>query len=169
MAEENVSFELREPAAPEELLPKDIISPLWLGLGLLVAVILAIFLVRWFRNSSSPNLQSVRELAFRDALNGLTQLAPPTARGAAVQSSLILRTYLSLAAQDPSLFETHEEFIARSDSLKVMTADAQAACRDGFARLAALKYAPELPDLPPSTVVTDARELLEKLHRGFAT
>ena len=169
MAEENVSFELREPEMPERLLPHDVIPPLWLGLGLVAAVALAVLLVRHFRRPSSPSSQSVRELAFREALAGLGRLAAPTARSAAVQASLILRTYLSLAAHDPALFETHEEFIARSDSLKVLTEAAQAACRDGFARLAALKYAPELPDMDPAAVVADARGLLETLHQGFAT
>jgi hypothetical protein len=108
-------------------------------------------------------------LAFREADAGLAALAAPTARGAAVQVSLILRTYLSLAAHDPALFETHEEFIARSDSLKVLTAAAQTACREGFARLAALKYAPELPAADPAAVAVEARHLLTTLHRGFAT
>lgn len=169
MAEETVSFELKEPAAPEQLLPRDVIPPLWLGLGLLAAVALAVVLVRWFRTPSTGSAQSVRELAFRDALAGLAQLAAPTARGAAVQTSLILRTYLSLAARDPALFETHEEFIARSDSLKVLSEAAQAAGRDGFARLAALKYAPEPPESDPAVVVAEARGLLETLHRGFVT
>jgi hypothetical protein len=168
MAEENVSFELREPAAPEQLLPRDLLQPLWLGLGLLAAVALAVLLVWWFRRPAGSGAQPVREQAFREALAGLAQLSAPTARGAAVQASLLLRTYLSLAARDPALFETHEEFIARSDSLKVLTEPAQAACRDGFARLAALKYSPEPPDSDPAAVVTEARGLLETLHRGFA-
>jgi len=169
MADEKVTFELQEPAAPEQLLPQDVTTPLWLALGLLAAVALVYLLVRWLRRPHAGTSESVRELAFREALHALDQLAAPTARGAAVQTSLILRTYLSLAAHDPALFETHEEFIARSDSLKVLTEPAQAACRDGFARLAALKYAPELPESDPATVTAGARGLLETLHRGFAT
>lgn len=168
MAAENVSLELREPAAAEQLLPHDVVPPLLIGLGLLVAVVLAGLAIRWFRRRSTTGTQSVREFAFREALAGLAQVAAPTARSAAVQTSLILRTYLSLAAQDPALFETHEEFIARSDSLGRLTDDARAACREGFARLAALKYAPELPDLAPAVVVAEAQTLLEILHRGFA-
>ena len=169
MAEENVSFELKEPAAPEQLLPRDLTGPLWLGIGLLVGVVAAFLLVRRLRRPAAGSAQSVRDLAFREALAGLAKLVAPTARGAAVQTSLILRTYLSLAARDPALFETHEEFIARSDSLKVLTEDAQTACRGGFARLAALKYAPEPPESDPAAVVAEARGLLETLHRGFVT
>ena len=84
-----------------------------------------------------------------------------------MQTSLILRKYLSLAADDPALFETQEEFIARNDALVSLTETARAACAAGFARLAAFKYAPEVPDVPPAAVVDNARELLETLHRGF--
>lgn len=169
MAEEQVSFELREPAATERLLPRDAVQPLWLVLGVLAAVVLAVVLVRIFRRPAARDPRAVRELAFREADAGLAALSAPTARGAAVQASLILRTYLSLAANDPALFETHEEFIARSDSLKGLTAAAQAACREGFARLAALKYAPEPPAADPAAVAVEARHLLTTLHRGFAT
>ena len=84
-----------------------------------------------------------------------------------MQTSLILRRYLSLAAEDPALFETHEEFIARNDALLSLSDAARAACATGFARLAACKYAPEVPAMAPATVVAEAHELLETLHRGF--
>jgi len=41
-----------------------------------------------------------------------------------VLASLILREYLSSAAGDPALFETHEEFISRHDALQSLTPDA---------------------------------------------
>ena len=86
---------------------------------------------------------------------------------AAVLASLTLRDYLATAADDPALFETHEEFIARHDSLAALTEKARAAAAAGFSRLAALKYAAEPPASTASLVIESARTLLDELHRGF--
>lgn len=83
-------------------------------------------------------------------------------------SSLILRKYLSAAANDPALFETHEEFISRHDSLQALKPEARAAAEAGFTRLASLKYAPEIQEDAPAQVIADSRALLETLHQGFA-
>lgn len=168
MAQDNVTFDLREPAAPDRLLPHDEFLA-----GLLIATALAlVLLVAWQvwqrqRRRSSKHLQSARDLAYKEATSSLERIAAAEARAAAVQASLILRKYLSLAAADPALFETHEEFISRHDALQPLTETARAACTAGFARLAALKYAPTGADLAGATVVADAHELLETLHRGF--
>jgi hypothetical protein len=66
------------------------------------------------------------------------------------------------------LFETHEEFVSRHDALLALTPEARAATETGFTRLAALKYAPEIPDAVPAEVVAESRALLETLHHGFA-
>jgi hypothetical protein len=97
----------------------------------------------------------------------LASINAPQSREAAVQCSLILRHYLSVAANDPALFETHEEFISRHDSLKALTELARAACEAGFARLASLKYSAGFPDINPPEVVTESQALLETLHHGF--
>ena len=65
------------------------------------------------------------------------------------------------------MFETHEEFISRHDSLQALTAEARAAAEAAFTRLASLKYAEEIPDDDPAEVIADARKLLETLHQGF--
>jgi hypothetical protein len=71
-------------------------------------------------------------------------------------------------AGDPSLFETHEEFLARHDGLLAFRSEARTAAQSGFSRLAALKYAPVTPSIAPTEVVADARTLLETLHHGLA-
>ena len=167
MAEERVTFELMEPASPEAMLPHDYATAGWIGAAILALGLLGAGLLWWRRQHTPKNPQALRQLAYAEAIAVLDRSAAPQAREAAVEVSLALRKYLSLAANDPALFETHEEFIARQDSLSVLTEAARNACDSGFARLAALKYAPLDPALEPAAVVSEAHVLLETLHHGF--
>ncbi|MEI7956200.1 MAG: hypothetical protein WCJ66_13615 [Verrucomicrobiota bacterium] len=168
MADDNPTFELKEPAALEGLLPRDDSQAGWLAAALLALLVLGIWFIPWLRRLRGKRTAGTRrDLAYYDASAALQQITAADARAAAVQSSLILRRYLSLAAEDPALFETHEEFVARNDALLALSESARAACADGFTRLAACKYAAEVSALEPAAVVGDARGLLETLHRGF--
>jgi hypothetical protein len=64
------------------------------------------------RKTAGPDIQAhPRGRLRRGAQRHLKTSAPENARESAVLSSLVLRKYLSAAADDPALFETHEEFI----------------------------------------------------------
>lgn len=160
------SFELMEPASPEALVPDHGLWPWVVAAVCAVLVILAlVFLLKKRKERLDP--RAIRNAAFDEASTALAAIDSETPRDAAVRASLVLRRYLSSAARDPALFETHEEFIGRRDSLKELTADARTAAESGFTRLAALKYAPEIPAAVPQEVIGDSRALLETLHRGF--
>jgi hypothetical protein len=161
-------LELMEPASPEALIPSYELWP-WLTAAAVLFALLLILL--WLllkkRKPAAINLMALRKAAFDDAKAALENITPTTCRETAVITSLILRKYLSTAANDPALFETHEEFISRHDSLQALTAEARAAAEAAFTRLASLKYAEEIPDDDPAEVIADARKLLETLHQGF--
>jgi hypothetical protein len=159
-------FELMEPASPEALMPE---HGLWPWFLVAAAVMVAVALLTHFTRRRKPfDSHAVRDAAFAEASAALAATATDNARNAAVQSSLILRKYLASAAGDPALFETHEEFVSRHDALLALTPEARAATETGFTRLAALKYAPEIPDTVAAEVVAESRALLETLHHGFA-
>ena len=82
-------------------------------------------------------------------------------------SAAMVSRYLAAAVSDPSLYETHEEFVARSGSLRNLSETARDACHRGLADLAAVKYAPADAAVAPATLLAGARELLETLHHGF--
>jgi len=167
MKEAQTNFELYEPASPEALIPDSWVEPWMLvALGVLILITALYFLLRKKKSAPSDPL-AARKAAYKEALASLEQIQADTSREAAVQSSLVLRKYLSLAAQDPALFETHEEFISRRNSLGVLTDDARLATESSFARLAALKYAREVDDTAPLEIVKDSRNLLETLNQGF--
>jgi hypothetical protein len=161
-------FELLEPPSPVPLLPQHALWP-WLlggGVALLFLIAAVFFLTRKKVRAVDP--KALREAAFRDACAALSEAAAPDAREAATISSLVIRKYLCSAAGDPALFETHEEFVSRHGALAVLTNEARSAASSGFTRLAALKYAPEIPQAEPAHVIAESRALLETLHRGFA-
>lgn len=167
MAAQSKGFELMEPASPEALVPD---HGLWFwAVAAAVVLVLALIGVWFLRKKVKPvDPRVVRNAAFEEAVASLTATTADNARDAAVKSSLILRKYLAAAAVDPALYETHEEFVSRHDALKALTSDARAAAESGFAKLAALKYAPGLTSDDPAAVVAEARALLETLHHGFA-
>lgn len=162
------NLELLEPPSPETLLPGFSWWP-WL-VAAAVAVLLGIGVLVWLRNrkpaGGRPDRR--REVARDEALAGLAAVATDDVREAAVLCSLLLRRYLSVVADDPALYETHEEFVARHDSLLALTAEARAQAEAGFSRLAARKYAPQPPAVAAAEVVAEARALLATLHHGFA-
>ncbi len=160
------TLELRDAPPPDPLLPGIGLWPWWFA-----AVVPVIALIVWImfkrRKPAAVDPLKIREHAWQEAVAALDGVQTSDPRDAAVQSSLILRRYLSLALHDPALFETHEEFIARHDALNGLNDNARAAAADGFARLAALKYAPVTPQADAATVLTDSRQLLHTLHHGF--
>jgi hypothetical protein len=169
MAQDTATFELREPAPPDHLLPGDPALPLWISLALALALFtLAAGLLIWRKHRPrKPDPVTLRRLAYQEAVAALGAVSAPTVRAAAVQTSLILRRCLAAALADPALYETHEEFISRSDSLNALAEPAREACRSGFASLAAIKYSPAGDHGDPAAIVAAARSLLETLHPGF--
>ncbi|MFT4177368.1 MAG: hypothetical protein QM627_12025 [Luteolibacter sp.] len=171
MKESPVNFELAEPVAPENLLPRFSLE-LWMlpaALAVLLAFIALFFIVRRLRRKQAAAPQNARQAAFHEATTGLTEITTDSPRQAAVLCSLILRKYLSIAASDPALFETHEEFVTRQESLASLDENVHAEAEQGFARLAALKYAPaETTDATPAGLVADSLRLLETLHHSLS-
>jgi len=162
------NLELLEPASPETLIP-GFSWWLWLipgGIVVLLGITALIYLRQ--RKPAVDGIAKRREVAFGEGIAALAAVVTDDVREAAVLCSLILRRYLSVAADDPALYETHEEFVSRHDSLLALTAEARVATAAGFGCLAAMKYAPEPPAVAAAEVVGEARSLLETLHHGFA-
>ncbi|MFT3990354.1 MAG: hypothetical protein QM680_02985 [Luteolibacter sp.] len=170
MQESPLNFELAEPASPEGLLPRFSLE-FWMlpaALALVFALIAIFLIIRRIRQKRSA-ISAPRQSAFHEAATALAALQSDSTRQTAVLASLILRKYLSVAASDPALFETHDEFITRHDSLASLDETTRAEATHGFARLAALKYSPdESSGNSPESIVADSLQLLETLHHGLS-
>lgn len=170
MPPEPPPFHLREPTTADALLPGWWLPHILIGSSILIALlIIAFLLVRMMKRPRPADPRKIREEARLNAATKLeaSRTSATTPRDAAVLASLALRDYLSIAAEDPALFETHEEFIARRDSLAALNPQTRNAAADGFSKLASLKYAAQPPAADPRDVIESARTLLDTLHRGF--
>lgn len=167
MNEKSGNFQLLEPRSPESLVPDSFVEP-WM-IVVAVLFLLALLAVFFCRRKSQPTVDpiAIRRAAYSEAASALSRIQSGQARDAAIQSSLILRKFLSVAASDPALFETHEETISRHEAFKAFSEEARQSTTRGFTRLASLKYAADLPDVSASEVMAESRALLETLHHGF--
>lgn len=162
-------FRLIEPVSPESLVPAIDFTPWIIGAALLLVIaLLLVFLLRRRKRALAEDPKARRRAALEEACRAFEKISAANAREAAVATSLILRKFLSVAVNDPALFETHEEFISRRDALAALQSGAREACSTGFSRLARLKYAPEVPNVEPGQVISESRELLQTLDQGLA-
>ncbi len=164
------NFQLLEPPSPEALVPDSRLEA-WMVVvvvaGLLVLALVAFFILSR-KNHTPVNPAIARNAARAEAAAALEAVSTAaSARDAAVQCSWIIRKYLSIAAGDPALFETHEEYLSRHEALRNFTPEARSAAEKGFSRLVRLKYASSRPDVETAAVVSESRSLLETLHQGL--
>jgi len=167
MNEKSSSFKLMEPTSPEALVPASWVEP-WMifSLVLLLLVVLAYFAFRKKRPVLVDPL-AARRTAHAEAVAALGGIGDVIPREAAVRCSLILRRYLSVVVNDPALFETHEEYISRHESLKDFSEEARGSATLGFARLAAIKYSPGEADMDTTQVIAGSHYLLEILNQSL--
>jgi len=164
------TFELHPPPPPDKLLP----GPGWgiptwqiaVAAGALLLIVVLIILA--VRKKRPVDLGALRKRAYQDALRCLDEARPAGSREAATLSSFVLRRYLAVVARDPSLYETHEEFVARHDVLRNVSDDTRHQTVEGFGHLASLKYGRETRAGEGGPVIDSSRSLLETLHRALA-
>ncbi|MBR6576247.1 MAG: DUF4381 family protein [Akkermansia sp.] len=155
----------------EQDIPADqfMVNSFWLPLAWVSAVVIPLAVLAawwWYRRSRkqavtgpTPQQEALAALAELDA-----QLPPM--RECALRLSLILRAYLAGQTQDPALYETHEEFSQRMDSLAHVPASCQYATRELLEHLAEFKYAGETTHdaTRAHTLVETARELVNRIE-----
>jgi hypothetical protein len=164
------NFQLLEPSSPEALVPDSRVETWMIVVPVAVVFILALvtFLILRKKKSAPVDASVARNAARAEAIAALDAI--PTScstREVAVRCSLIIRKYLSIAAADPALFETHEEYLSRHEALKNFTPEARSTAQQGFTRLAGWKYAETAPDVAFDVLIAGSRKLLETLHQGF--
>ena len=136
------TFTLKDPVPADPLLP-DPGLPLWawglIGLAVVAVIAAAVILLRR-KTPGMVDPDRVREEAYRRALAELEGRSGETMQQAATAVSIALRRYLAVVSGDPALFETHEEFVARHESLASYPEDLRKTTAEGFSHLARLKY-----------------------------
>lgn len=129
-----------------------------------IAIPLAALTAWWlYRRNRKPAVPAVTPL--QEALASIAELDAqlPPLRECALRLSMILRSYLAGQTQDPALYETHEEFSQRMDSLANVPVSCQLETRDLLEHLAEFKYAGET-----ATDATRAHALVESARNLVA-
>ncbi len=172
-----------QPSAPnitdsipvlEQDIPAEAFAAHSLGQVLLIVAIIAaivIGLIVWLLLRRRRKLAPPPSL-LDNALVSLTALeeGTPTLRECSLRVSMILRTYLAGQTHDPALYETHEEFSRRMDSLASVPAACREQTRELLEALAEYKYAggEKQDPLQVNAMVTQARELLHRINETQA-
>ncbi len=164
MEENQPSLELSDIPDVGPLIPSPAL-PWWVWVAMAaVCIMLALALVKVLKSRNSKSAP-LRNLAFREAMAALEKarlISAPVELATAV--SLAIRRYLSAAFADPSLFETHEEFLSRHQALATLPENTRHRLAQDFDRLARLKYAPLETQQDLSGLVPQMIQLLEHLH-----
>lgn len=151
---------------PAEPLLREPGQPWWVWVLAGIALLLLVYALRAAFQSTAPRgaVQGANaESAFRKASEMLDRAAELPGREAATRSSEAIRHYLALVCGDPSLFETHEEFLARHRALESYPPAVRDHVSTLFCRLAALKYDKDRTGDTPE-MIEGSRFVLRQLH-----
>lgn len=139
-------------------------SPWIIGLciagGLLVLGGLGLWWNRWRKHRHLPSPPSPLDIC--SARLDELEAALPNMRECCMRLSLIIREFLEGQVQDTSLFETHEEFTQRIDSLTTLPPACRAETQTLLNTLAEHKYTGESDDNP-----TLERDLIDRTRHLF--
>lgn len=169
---EEDALQLRDVVPAEPLLPHPGLPWwAWTGFGLAAAILIGLALILWRvhrRNEITATFSIDRDAVYQEAVATIEACAGLPAREASVRVSGALRFYLAKVCDDPSLFETHEEFLARHKALEHFPETTREQVSALLTRLAAMKY-----DRPEGSAVDenftrDPLSVLRQVHQQSA-
>jgi hypothetical protein len=169
---EGDTLQLRDLVPAEPMIPHPGL-PWWawtiLALCALLLAGLAVLLLVLHRRVAFRGMRPVdRDAVYREAVEAIHDCVGLSRREAALRASGAIRLYLAKVCQDPSLYETHEEFISRHHALERFPEITREQVSMLLTRLAALKY--DLPD--PAGTPPDFTEqplsVLRQVHQQSA-
>ena len=135
----------------------------------LLLIGLAVMLFMLHRKTTFAGVRPVdREAAYHEAVDAIQDCVGLPRREAALRASGAIRRYLSKVCQDPSLYETHEEFIARHQALERFPETTREQVSMLLTRLAAQKYDLPDPDGAPPDFTEQPLSVLRQVHQQSA-
>ena len=141
--------------------------PVWIWILLAIAVLgvaLLILAIVLLRNKGGPpkSIEDVFKLC-RENLEALRDGAADTPMAEiATEASFAIRYYLAAVLGEPALYETHEEFSLRADSLDKLPSGSREHLNPLLEKLAECKYGPSTTDGDQANSLID--ECLEVLQ-----
>ena len=140
---EDDPLQLRDLAPAEPLLSHPGL-PVWawalIGAGVALLIITIVSAIRRNKTQPPPLKRVDRERAYREAAEVIEESTGLSRREAAQRVSGAIRLYLSKVCEDPSLYETHEEFLTRHKALEHLPETTREQVSSLLSRLAEEKY-----------------------------
>ncbi len=159
---------LDDPVTPEGYLSPEGLGSLEWTLIVAGAILLAGLIAWWLVMRKKPT--DPPPTAAEKALAEISDLETykPSLKECALKLSLILRRYISGNTADPALYETHQEFNLRVDSLSSLPSSLQDYTRQLLDYMAALKYEANTPqdDAIAQQIINDTKKLIGDIERA---
>lgn len=166
MEEYEKNLKLAESRDAIELVPTWEPQLWWFFAGAVI-VILVVLLILLLRKKPKLEVLQVKREAYEEAKAAFGAGESEDARENAIQVSMILRRYLAKSMNEPALFETHEEFVARHNGLKDLPEDIRSEVGSFFSKLAAIKYLPDdMASLNSQGTHAEGAAILEGIYRA---
>lgn len=165
MEEKAKSLELAESRDAIDLVPTWDPQLWWVFAAVAVIAAIVLLVVLLLRRKPVVDASKEKREAYLEAKAALSGDAVTEPRESAIRVSMILRRYLARSMNEPALFETHEEFIARHDGLKDLPDALKSEVGNFFSILAAAKYAPDdIVSVDANSSHTAGAAILERIH-----
>lgn len=158
--------QLERDIPPDSFMDKVWLTPLgWSLLATLVVVLIALAVWLLMRKKAPATPAPTQEELALAAIDRLEANLPPL-RDCSMRLSMILRSFLTGEANDPALFETHQEFNLRVDALSSLPEPVQEPTRELLEVMAELKYAGDAPQDGEMArkLCEDTRGLIVRIH-----
>ncbi|BCX49228.1 hypothetical protein HAHE_31360 [Haloferula helveola] len=162
-----------DPLQLRDVVPADTLVshpglPWWgwllIAVGAVLVTVAVVFLIRRKPATAGMQIPVDREAAYRLAQEQIQSSAELPLHEAATRISGALRLYLAKIFRDPSLYETHEEFLARHEALDDLPEITREQVSTLLCRLAQMKY--DQPRTSPGEVATDQPlSVLRQIHQ----
>jgi len=156
-----------------ELVPVDSLVmepgwPWWLWAMIAISAAMVVFVIIRLIMDKSAVTAARRPVdysgAYQRAIEEIEQSTSLPAQEAATRISGAIRLYLATVCSDPSLFETHEEFLSRHEALQNFPEEVRERVSTVLCQLASMKYAQPRRENAP-TMGQQSRAVIEQLHQ----
>lgn len=155
-----------------ELVPVDslVVEPGWpwwlwalIAITVTLIVVVIVLITRDKTALSAARKPVDHSAAYRRAVDEIEESSKLPAQEGATRISGAIRLYLATVCGDPSLFETHEEFLSRHQALQSFPEETRERVSTLLCQLASMKYDQPRNEVAP-TMGQQSRAVIDQLH-----
>lgn len=136
-----------------------------IALGSLIVILLIILLASRQKPAVASNNKVDRNKAYMEAQKEIQDASKLQPREAATNISSALRRYMTTIFGDPTLYETHEEYLSRHEALSCIPESSRLKVSELFSELASFKYKRPTESDDSGFAIDKPLSLLKEIHQ----